>query len=103
MQILYEMFLNYCKNIADNHGIKFGNVKKLVSNLDNKTNYVVYYRNLLLYLSLEMKLTKIHKFLKLKQFYSLKNTLILTLKKRKIAANNFEKDFFKLMINCVYW
>ena len=78
------MFLNYCKNIADNHGIKFGNVKKLVSNLDNKTNYVVYYRNLLLYLSLGMKLTKIHKILKFKQFYWLKNTLILTLKKEKL-------------------
>ena len=93
MQILYEMFLNYCKNIADNHGIKFGNVKKLVSNLDNKTNYVVYYRNLLLYLSLEMKLTKIHKFLKLKQFYSLKNTLILTLKKEKLLLIILKKTF----------
>ena len=78
------MFLNYCKNIADNHGIKFGNVKKLVSNLGKKTNYVVYYRNLLLYLSLEMKLTKIRKILKFKQFYWLKNTLILTLKKEKL-------------------
>ena len=84
MQILYEMFLNYCKNIADNHGIKFGNVKKLVSNLGNKTNYEVYYRNLLLYLSLEMTLTKLHKILKFKQFYWLKNTLILTLKKEKL-------------------
>ena len=31
-----------------------------------------------------------------------KNILILTLKKRMNAANDFEKDFFKLMINSVY-
>ena len=28
--------------------------------------------------------------------------MILTLKKRMNAANDFEKDFFKLMINSVY-
>ena len=41
--------------------IKVGNVKKLISNLGNKTNYVIHYRNHQLYLSLRMKLTKIHK------------------------------------------
>ena len=36
--------------------IKVGDVKKLIPNLGNKTNYVVHYRNLQLYLSLGMKL-----------------------------------------------
>ena len=40
---------------------------KLIPNLGSKTNYVLYYRNLQLYLSLGMKLTKIHKALKFKQ------------------------------------
>ena len=49
------------KKIADEYGIKVGDVKKLIPNLNNKTNYIVHYRNLQLYLSLGMKLAKIHK------------------------------------------
>ena len=48
---------DYCKKIADKYGIKFGDVKTLILNLGNKTNYVIHYRNLQLYLSLGMKLT----------------------------------------------
>ena len=38
-----------------------------MTNLGNKTNYVVPYRNLHLYLSLGMKLTTIHRVLKFNQ------------------------------------
>ena len=51
-----DMLSKYCKNIADKYEIKVGDVKKLIPNLGNKTNYVVHYRNLQLYLSLGMKL-----------------------------------------------
>ena len=51
------MLSNYCKKIADKFEIKVGDVKKLIPNLGNKTNYVVHYRNLQLYLSLGMNLT----------------------------------------------
>ena len=60
-----DMLSKYCKKIADEYEIKVGDVKKLISNLGNKTNYVLHYRNLQLYLSLRMKLTKIHKVLNL--------------------------------------
>ena len=39
---------------------EIGDVMKLIPNLGDKTNYVLHYRNLQLYLSLGMKLTKIH-------------------------------------------
>ena len=65
--IPYDMLSDYCKKIADEYGIKVGDVMKLIPNLGNKTNYVLHYRNLQLYLSLGMKLTKIYKVLKFKQ------------------------------------
>ena len=61
LAVPYDMLSDYCKKIADKYGIKVGNVKKLIPNLGDKTNYVVHYRNLQLCLSLGMKLTKIHK------------------------------------------
>ena len=61
------MLSKYCRKIADKFEIKVCDVKKLISNLGNKTNYVVHYRNLQLYLSLGMKFTKIHGVFKFKQ------------------------------------
>ena len=82
---------NYCKKIVDEYGIKVGNIKKLIPNLGNKTNYVVSCRNLQLYLSLGMKLTKIHRVLKFKQSDWMKEYIDFN-----------TEDFFKLMINSVY-
>ena len=62
-----DMLSKYCKKIADKYEIKVGDVKKLIPNLGNKTKYVVHYRNLQLYSSLRMKLTKIHRALQFKE------------------------------------
>ena len=49
------MLSRYYKRIAEKYEIKVGDVKKLIPNLGNKTNYVVHYRNL------QLCLTKLHR------------------------------------------
>ena len=90
------------EEITDKYEKKVSNVKKLIPNLGNKTKYVLHYRNLRLYLFLGMKLNKIHKVLKFKQSDWMKKYIDFYTEKRKNAANDFEKDFFKWMINSVY-
>ena len=97
-----DVLSNYCKKITDKYEIKVGDVKILIPNLGNKINYEVHYRNLQLYLSLEMTLTQIHKVLKFKQSDCMKKYIDFNTEKRMNAANDFENDFFKLMINSVY-
>ena len=97
-----DMLSKYCNKIADKYEKKNGDVKKLISNLGNKTKYVLHYRNLQLCLSLGMKLTKTHRVLKFKQSDWMKKYIDFNTKKRLNAANDFGKDFFKLMINSVY-
>ena len=77
------MLSTYCKKIADEYDIKVGDVKNLIRNLGNKTKYVLHYRNIQLYLSLEMKLTKIHRVLKFKQFDWMKKYIDFNTEKRK--------------------
>ena len=42
LPIPYDMLSYYCKKIAGKYGIKVGDVKKLIPNLGNKTNYVLH-------------------------------------------------------------
>ena len=96
------MLSKYCKKIADKYKIKVSDVKKLIPNLGNKIKYVLHYKNLQLYLLLGMRLTKFHRILRFKQSDWMKNYIDFNTEKRKNASNNFEKDFFKLLINSVY-
>ena len=88
-----DMLSAYCKKIADKYDIKVGDVKKLIPNLGNKTKYVVHYRNLQLYLSLGMKLTKIHSILQFKQSDWMKRYVDFNTEKKKMQPIISRKIF----------
>ena len=96
-----DMLSKYCKKIANKYKIKVADVKKLIPNLGNKIKYVLHYRNLQLYLSLGMKLTRIHKVLKFKQCDWMEKYIDFNTEKRRNAANRFEKYSSKLTNNSV--
>ena len=94
LTVTNDTLSNYCKSIADKYEIKVGDLKKLIPNLSNKYKYVLHYRNLQLYLSLEMKLTKIHRVLHFKQSNWMKKYIDFNTKKRMSATNGFKKRLF---------
>ena len=83
LKITYYMLSNYCSSISNEYDIKIGGVNKLVPNLDNKSKYVLQYRNLELYLSLGMKLVTVHRVLKFKKPDWLKKYINFNTDKRK--------------------
>ena len=89
---------DYQKGLRNN-GIE---VEKFVPNLMNKTKYVVHYRNLQLYLSLGIKLTKIPRVLELKQSPWMESYIQMSTELRKKATSDFEEDLYKLTNNSVF-
>ena len=77
-------------------------VEKLVPNLRDKERYVPHYRNLQLYLSLGMRLTKVHRALRFEQSPWMEPYIQMNTELRKKATSDFEKDLYKLMNNSVF-
>ena len=96
------MLSDYCREIKNKFKISSGNVNKLIPTLCDKKNYVLHEENLKLYLSLGLKLKKIHRVLEFSEKPWLKQYIDFNTEKRKHAKNAFEKDFFKLMNNSVF-
>ena len=97
IEVSNDMLLKYCNDIADRYQIKVGGVKKLIPNLGDKFEYVVHYKNLKYYLSLGMKLVKIHRILSFKQSNWLKKYIDFNTDRRKQSTEEF-----KLMVNCIF-
>ena len=81
---------------------KIEKLEKLVGNLHDKNEYVIYIRNLKQALNHGLVLENVHRVIKLKQNSWLKPYIDMNTDLRKKAKNGFEKYFFELMINAVY-
>ena len=75
--------------------MKIEEVKKLVTNIHDKTVYVIHIRNLKQALNHALVSKNVHRAW-LKPYIDMNNKL------RQKAKNNFEKDFFKLMNNKLF-
>ena len=95
-----QLLLRKTHGLRDNDPLPSrGQVKKLLATLGNKTNYILHYRNLQLYLRLGMQLIDIHRVLQFKQKRWMKPYIDFNTEMRKKAKSTFEKNFYKLM-NC---
>jgi hypothetical protein len=95
MKVTENMLSPYAKQMLEELELKGTSTEKLIPNLHPKEKYVVHYRNLKLYLSLGMRLTMIHRVMTFKQQPWLKTYIDFNTQKRKMANNEFEKDFFQ--------
>ena len=107
---ILEVDLEYPEELHDLHNeypvapesLNVGNVDKLIPNLMNKERYIIHRDNLLLYESLGLKISKIHRGITFVESPWLKEYIDLNTGLRAKATNTFEKDFFKLMNNSVF-
>ena len=107
---ILEVEVKYPKELHDLHSdlpfllkrMKIDKCKKLVCNLRNKKKYVVHIRSLKQPLNHGLKLKKVHRIIEFNQEAWLKPYIDMNTELRKIAKNDFEKDFFKLMNNTVF-
>ena len=83
-------------------GVAPTEVEKLVPNLRDKERYVLHYRSLQLYLSLGLRLKKVHRALRFEQSPWMEAYIRMNTDLRKQATSDFEKDLYKLMNNSVF-
>ena len=107
---ILEVDLVYSKELHDLNNeyplapesLKVGNVDKLIPNLMNKERCVLHRDNLLLYESLGVKISQIHRGITFTESPWLKKYIDHNTDLRARGTNNFEKDFFQLINKAVF-
>ena len=97
-----EWMTDYQKMMIENLKLKPPDTEKLLLTLEDKSNYVVHYRNLQFYLKQGMKLKRVHRVLEFEQECWMKLYIRMNTEFRKKAKSDFEKNFYKLMNNSVF-
>jgi len=77
-------------------------VEKLLTTLKSKKNYIVHYKNLKQAIANGIKVTKIHRAISFSQSKWMASYIKLCTTMRVESKNEFEKNFWKLLINSVF-
>ena len=107
---IVEVDIDYPKKLHKLHSdlpfpperMTINKVDKLISNLQNKRNYVVHIALLKQALDHGLILKNVHRVIKFKQEACLKPYIEMNTDLRKEAKNEFKKGFFKLMNSSVF-
>ena len=107
---LLEVDISYPKELHNSHNdfpfmcerIEINGVEKLVPNLRDKKNYIIYIQAFNQVLQHGLRLDGIHRAIEFDQLQWLKTYIDFNTQLRTAATNDFEKDFFKLMNNSVF-
>ena len=97
-----EFMSDYQKKLMKDLDLKPPDSEKLLLTLEDKSNYVVHYRNLQFYLKQGMKLKRVHRVLEFEQECWMEPYIRMNTEFRKNAKSDFEKNFYKLMNNSVF-
>ena len=100
--ITKDMLPNHVIEMYKANGMKFSEQKRLAPNFYDKEKYVIHIANLKFYMEQGLVLKHIHKGLIFHQSAWLRPYITLNTEKRKSATSEFERSFFKLLINSVY-
>ena len=76
--------------------------KKLICDWTDKKKYLIHYRMLKFYVRHGMVVEKVHEIISFKQSKWLESYISFNTQKRNKAKNDFEKDFFIVLVNAAY-
>ena len=103
MKITIDQLSPYSRRLAEDCGFKIKDPpKRLIAGVGNKRRYVVDYRCLKLYLRLGLKLVQIHRAIRFKQSFWLKEYVDLNIDICKHASNEFDKTIFQFMNTALF-
>ena len=98
-KIIPDQYTDYLKKIIPKNYTKS---KKLICDWTDKEKYLIHYRMLKFYVRHGMVVEKIHEIIPFTQSKWLESYISFNTQKRNKAKNEFEKDFFKLLVNAAF-
>ena len=98
LKITKEMLSVYSSSLNNNHVTS----EKLSPNLYDKTNYVVHYENLRLYLKHRLQLVQIY-ILDFRQSAWIKSYIDFNTAKRRAAKSSFSQSHYTNLNNMLFW